>query len=444
MKDLGNAIMPDHECRVAHLPVGTVLLRDQYCIEQPLINGGFGITYLARDSLNRQVVIKECFPEEICERFQDGVRARSDDMKDSFALIKRQFQREALRLASLQHPNIVGVHQVFEENGTVYLVMDFVEGLDLQKLVEQEPERLTPDLLKSILTETLEALRYLHAQGLLHHDIAPDNLILGMDGQVTLIDFGSSVECGSARDMSATRMLVVKEGYSPHEAYCSSEPHDVTSDLYSVGATFYLLITGEIPTESHDRLAAVAKGEPDPYRRLAGRFDGFDEDFLACIDQAMALFQADRIGSASEWLDRISGTKAPAAAPAGQDHINTDITNVISQLVNETNMTMSPGLPKVLRDAQGQDHGLAQKESNPARPKQRFDIFGNPIEDVEAYLQEEQRRLTGQTRRNAAEMVLDTPPAGNRESKDDAPRRTIAGKLGRLISGRRASIASTA
>jgi len=145
MKDLCDNIGPDSQCRVACLPAGTLLLRDQYRIEQPLINGGFGITYLARDSLNRQVVVKECYPEEICQRTQNGVCARSDDMKGGFAQIKRQFKREAHRLANLQHPNIVGVHQVFEENGTVYLVMDFVEGLDLQKLIETEPERLAPE-----------------------------------------------------------------------------------------------------------------------------------------------------------------------------------------------------------------------------------------------------------------------------------------------------------
>jgi serine/threonine protein kinase len=448
MKDLCDNIGPDSQCRVACLPAGTLLLRDQYRIEQPLINGGFGITYLARDSLNRQVVVKECYPEEICQRTQNGVCARSDDMKGGFAQIKRQFKREAHRLANLQHPNIVGVHQVFEENGTVYLVMDFVEGLDLQKLIETEPERLAPELLKAALIETLEAVRYIHDQGLLHHDIAPDNLILGKDGRITLIDFGSSVEQDSAGDMTATKMLVVKEGYSPHEAYCNSEPHDVTTDLYSVGATFHLLITGEIPTDSHDRLATVARGERDPYRCLAGRIGGFDDDFLACIDQALALFQTDRIRSASEWLDRIAGATAaaPASAPASgaQGHVAADISNVISQLVNETNMAVSPGLPKALRDAQGQGQRDEGQDRDSARPKQRFDIFGNPIEDVEAYLQEEHKRLAGRNEPNVAARALDEPQSGIEENREDTPRSTIVGKLGRLISGRRTTIPSTA
>ncbi|MEO0915412.1 MAG: serine/threonine protein kinase, partial [Pseudomonadota bacterium] len=105
-------------------------------IEQFLNNGGFGITYLAKDSLLRRVVIKECFPESICRRANSTVRVRSRDQADAFRAIVDLFIEEARGLARLSHPNIVGVHQVFEDNDTAYMAMDFVAGRDLLEIAE--------------------------------------------------------------------------------------------------------------------------------------------------------------------------------------------------------------------------------------------------------------------------------------------------------------------
>ncbi|MFC3118791.1 serine/threonine-protein kinase [Jhaorihella thermophila] len=180
--------------REEELPPGTVLLHGQYVVESYLVRGGFGITYLARDSLDRIVVIKECFPSAICCRVDGKVRARSEEQEGQFASVLRHFIREARRLSRLRHPDIVGVHQVFEERGTAYMALDYVSGHDLLTILEDAPERLTPALVQTLLRRTLEAVRYIHDQGILHRDISPDNILLGPTDNPTLIDFGAARE----------------------------------------------------------------------------------------------------------------------------------------------------------------------------------------------------------------------------------------------------------
>ena len=137
------------------LPPGTRLLHGQYRIVNQLQQGGFGITYVAEDSLDREVVIKECFPSRICERIDGRVCAVSPKYDPLFLAFKTQFMREAKRLATLKHPNIVAVHQVFEENDSAYMALDLVDGVDLFTMLERAPDRLTPDFLESALRQVL-------------------------------------------------------------------------------------------------------------------------------------------------------------------------------------------------------------------------------------------------------------------------------------------------
>ena len=126
------------------LPPGAELCAGQYVIERYLNSGGFGVTYLARDSLGRSVVIKECFPSAMCHRSGQTVRLRSASSEDEFGAILELFEKEARALAALQHPYIVGVHQFFRDNGTAYMAMDFVDGKTLLDIIENEPDRLAP------------------------------------------------------------------------------------------------------------------------------------------------------------------------------------------------------------------------------------------------------------------------------------------------------------
>lgn len=390
-------ISPDSDGTDARaLDPGMALLRGQYVIERYLVRGGFGITYLARDSLERQVVIKECFPGAICCRLGDGVQARSDALAAQFASILRHFLREARRLARLSHPNIVGVHQVFEENGTAYMALDHVAGEDLLSLLEDAPHRLDPATIRRIMDTALDALRYIHDQKILHRDISPDNFLMGPDGRLTLIDFGAAREQAGRESRALSALLAVKDGYSPHEFYLTDVSQDPSGDLYSLGATFYHLITGDAPPDSQQRLAAVAAGGDDPYAPLAGRVAGFTRGFLSLIDQALEVLPRDRMQSAQAWLDGLHGTVRrdpdPVMRPLGPE-----LRSVISRLVEDTNRELKPGRPASAARGLGASGRMAQTchplqaAPSSAKPSQPVDLFGTPIEDVDAWLRDQDR-----------------------------------------------------
>lgn len=299
------------------LKPGTQLLGGHYTIVGFLNSGGFGITYLAKDSLDRTVVIKECFPNALCRRSTSLVRARSRKHQGDFRGFVESFMIEAKSLARLVHPNIVGVHQVFEDNDTAYMAIDYIDGRDLHDILDSTDQAFSPAEIVTMLKKMLSAVEFIHQVGILHRDISPDNVLIDKSGNPILIDFGAASE----QVVRATRVLtgrrVIKEGYSPQEFYLTGAEQSPASDLYSLGATFYHVITGQAPPESQRRLARVAEGEPDPYQPLAGRFEGYPPGFLEAIDKAVRVMPRDRIQSAGDWLDWIrigeDGGPLPAA-----------------------------------------------------------------------------------------------------------------------------------
>ncbi|MEM0934697.1 MAG: protein kinase [Pseudomonadota bacterium] len=285
------------------LPPGTKLLQGQYTITRFLSAGGFGITYLAKNSLDRNIVIKECFPAAFCRRVKTEVQARSRSHHDELTSIVRLFVEEARSLAKLVHPNIVGVHQVFEENNTAYMSLDFIEGRDLLDMLEDSAWEGDPAEVTTILRQILDAIKFVHAEGMLHRDISPDNILIQPDGNPILIDFGAAREQASKQSRVLSALRVVKDGYSPQEFYISGAEQTASSDLYALGATLYHVITRELPPDSQTRLGAVAGQGDDPYVSLVGRAKGYDRNVLRSIDHAMALMPKDRLQSAEDWLD---------------------------------------------------------------------------------------------------------------------------------------------
>ncbi len=316
------------------LPAGTTICMGQYTILRYLNSGGFGVTYLAHDSLGRKVVIKECFPGSMCCRAQGTVRLRSVAHEMDFTRVVELFEREARALAQLSHPNIVGVHQILKDHGTAYMALDYVEGPDLFDVLECNPEALEPTEVRRILDHLLDALAYVHRHGILHRDISPDNILLGPGGVPVLIDFGAAREDAARATRMLSRIHTVKDGYSPQELYLAGSPQEKSSDLYALAATIHHLIRGCPPPNSNVRLAAVAQNEPDPYRPLAGRIHGYDHAFLSAIDTCLSLFAKDRLRSAEDWIDALSGQ--PAKAPAPGSLLTSDMQRRISELVRET------------------------------------------------------------------------------------------------------------
>ncbi|OED50727.1 serine/threonine protein kinase [Leisingera sp. S232] len=423
---------PAHACE---LPCGVKLLQGQYQIERPLISGGFGITYLARDSLERRVVIKECYPAGLCRRNGADVEPAAPEHAKSCRNVLRAFLREAHLLARAEHPGIVGVHQVFKENQTAYIAMEFIDGLDLLTVREEQPERLDAPVLRQILSQALEALGCLHGLGILHRDISPDNFLLGQDGSLTLIDFGAAAGSTPKDDTALPTLLAVKDGYSAHELYKPDLPQRPACDIYALGATFYYLITGAPPVGSQQRLTAVMAGNPDPCPTLLGGPWAADPALLASVDQAMSVLPAERFQSTREWAVMLADCDAedpvPAAAEAGHalppkaQPAPTDsgaLDATIADLVAATNSSLTPGQPR-----------LSRQETAPApppeKPRRMVNLFGEPISDLEAWLAEEDAR----PRRSRNTPVAAQPEATASGSFDAADKPSFAGRLRRIF-----------
>ncbi|MEO0989652.1 MAG: protein kinase, partial [Pseudomonadota bacterium] len=288
-----------------HLSPGTELLGGIYTIRQFLARGGFGITYLAQDSLDRAVVIKECFPVDLCDRDIETGCVEPTVSPDDFDRLVRSFYREAKSLSRLKHQNVIQVHNVFGENGTAFIAMDYVDGCDLFDVIESASPLRTPRTVISMLRQLLDALAYIHDQGMLHRDISPDNVLVNDDGVPVLIDFGAADTQDAHTQRIRTRLHAVKDGYSPQELYIQGLKQTPAADIYGLGATFYHLISGEAPPPSQSRLQAAGMGDADPYQPLAGQVATYPDGLLRTIDRALAIRPADRFQNAEDWLKEL-------------------------------------------------------------------------------------------------------------------------------------------
>lgn len=412
---------------VAALPYGHSLLQGQYRIERELMAGGFGITYLARDSLDRRMVIKECFPAGFCARDGAKVTTHSPYRAKSFKNVLRHFLREAQWLARAQHDNIVTVHQVFKENGTAYIAMDYIDGCDLVSLRQERASRLDQQFLSHILDQALRAISVLHARGILHRDISPDNFIVDAQDTLTLIDFGAASGSDGEADTALGAMLSVKDGYSPHEFYQPDTPQRFSSDLYALGASFHFLVTGVPPVHAQERLKAVTAGYEDPCPLLEEGNWPYAPEFLRSIDKAMSILPGMRFQSADEWIDSLPDPVSAPADPALQTLAQADADPppaaadipeaVISDLVAATNKDLTPGQLRA-------GPVSAQPLDISPKPKQLVDIFGEPISDVDHWLEVQDQVARGRSTTGETSPQL-ARPAPDRSAPPQAPTDTI-------------------
>jgi serine/threonine protein kinase len=307
--------MTNNETELDELQPGAQLLNGQYTIESFLNVGGFGITYLAKDSLDRTVVIKECYPTSFCRRVNQEVTVRSRSFEREYGAMLRLFVAEAKQLSRLRHPNIVGVHQVFEENSTAYMAIDYIKGRDVADILDEETTGLSVEDIVAITRKLLDAIRYIHNNDILHRDISPDNILINDKNDPVLIDFGAAREEATRSNRTMTAMRVVKDGYSPQEFYITGSDHTTSSDLYSLAASIYHLIHGEAPIDSQQRLASIAEGQIDPNPPLTGAHEGYPPNFLEAMDKALNVLPKDRIQSADEWLDMLDGRSNTVPSP---------------------------------------------------------------------------------------------------------------------------------
>lgn len=238
------------------LPEGTILPHN-YIIKGVLGEGGFGITYVGLHTMtNEKAAIKEYFPSGLATReFHDGqyqLVPFQGSSKEAFEKGCRHFLNEASILREFHHlNNIVSVKDVIETNGTVYLVMEYIDGITLKQYVKENGV-LTFDELLSLMKPIIQSLIQIHKSGLIHRDISPDNLMIGIDNQLHLIDFGAASfeNVHEARTMT----IMLKSGFAPPEQYLSDGKQGAWTDIYALCSTMYLALTGFAPPESIKRL----------------------------------------------------------------------------------------------------------------------------------------------------------------------------------------------
>ncbi len=235
-----------------YLQPGT-LLHDRYIVGQVLGSGGFGVTYLGWDGkLERKVAVKEYLPGEFSTRMagQTKVSVFPGEKSEQFYDGKTSFMEEAQRLAKFSEQGIVTIIESFGENDTAYIVMEYLEGETLAQYLERE-KTLPEDEALRIIRPILDSLQTVHASGLLHRDIAPDNIFMTKSGDYKLIDFGASRYASTSHSRSLT--VIIKQGYSAEEQYRSRGDQGPHTDVYSIAATLYTMITGVRPPDALER-----------------------------------------------------------------------------------------------------------------------------------------------------------------------------------------------
>ena len=236
------------------LPVGTVLA-GKYVISQALGQGGFGITYVAEDYKTKEkVAIKEFFPDTMVTRGpNNAITIHSGPAGENFVYGKDCFLEEAKTLAEfIGNENIVRVISYFEENGTAYFVMEYIEGESFQDYIKSQGGKVSWEDAQKFLIPVMDALAAVHSKGIVHRDVPPDNIYITQDGVVKLLDFGAARY--SLGDKSRSLDVVLKHGFAPKEQYTRHGKQGPFTDVYTVGASFYFALTGKRPPDAIDRI----------------------------------------------------------------------------------------------------------------------------------------------------------------------------------------------
>ena len=299
--------MPDHHNA---LPAGYRL--GEYEIQTVLGSGGFGVTYKAHDhNLDKLVAIKEYLPPEFAVR--DGrttVKPKSSASKDDYAWGLDRFLDEARALARFDHPHINKVHRFFKENGTAYLVLEYVDGDMLSDLLKSKG-RFNEAGVRRMLDELLDGLDKVHRAGYIHRDIKPANIIFRRDGSAVLLDFGAARQAIGQRSQMITSILT--PGYAPVEQYLNTaDAMGAWSDLYSLGVVAYRCLVGgdeSVVIDAPSRAHYAQRGESEkdmPSAAEVGK-GNYSDGLLKAIDWAMKVDERERPQSVGEMRAVLAG-----------------------------------------------------------------------------------------------------------------------------------------
>ena len=368
-----------------NLPNGYLLQNGKYRLTHVVGQGGFGITYRGvwytevRGSLGTvktevPICVKEYFFKDYCYREpgSQAVKVHSETGKALFDKFKEKLIKEAKILSEVHHPHIVNVLEVFEENNTAYIAMEYIAGSSLKAILERNGILPEARVLKYV-RQIGEALCFVHEKSILHLDIKPSNILIDQKGNAYLIDFGVSKRYDIGEEETSTTMLTLSKGFAAIEQYDSEgisvfSPHP---DVYSLGATMYNLLTGTIPTESILRATRPLKKPTDINPAISATTE-------AVILRAMQVVPEDRFATVAEMLAALdfSGAEpetapevsAPSSADASESE---EETTLITSQKAERNAEPEPDEVTIVSATPGKKGLLPEKEDTRERKKRK-------------------------------------------------------------------------
>ena len=290
-----NKNQQDYVSAIHHLKPGS-LLNGRYLVGAVLGEGGFGITYIGRDTnLDMKVAIKEYFPSGVVNRNNTSsmeISALVGDTQSNFEKGKQGFLSEARTLAKFSNEqSIVSVRDFFEENNTAYIVMEYLEGIDLKDFIAQNG-KMSFSLAISMLSPIMSSLSKIHNQGLIHRDISPANIMILNNRTVKLLDFGAARNVSGADEKSLSVLL--KPGFAPEEQYRSKGNQGSWTDVYALSATLYKMVTGVTPDDAMNRLFSDEVVPPSELN------EQITPEQSAVILKGMSIYQKDRYQTIEE------------------------------------------------------------------------------------------------------------------------------------------------
>lgn len=353
-----------------NLPNGHLLQNRKYRLTHVVGQGGFGITYkgvwftevkgpLGTIKTEVPICVKEYFFKDYCYRDPDSfeVKVHSETGRALFEKFKEKLIKEAKILSDVHHPHIVNVLEVFEENNTAYIAMEYISGNSLKYMMDKEGVLPEARVLRYV-HQIGEALQFVHEKNVLHLDIKPSNILIDQSGKARLIDFGVSKRYDIEQQETSTTMLTLSKGFASIEQYDNEGTQNFSPcpDIYSLGATIYNLLTGKIPTES---ILRATRPLPAP-RELNPAISPKTE---AAIIKAMEIVPADRFQSVSEMLAALDFPEAE------EEEIKKDISSPEYFEEDETTILFTTRLPQSKTD-EG-DETVLNNVDLPSIPKKK-------------------------------------------------------------------------
>lgn len=339
---------------------GSELQNGRYRIVRKLGQGGFGITYEGvQTGLERTVAIKEFFMKDYCNR-DDATNSVSVGTKGSAQLVdnfRKKFLKEARFIAQLGDvPHVVRIHDIFEENGTAYYVMEYVNGGSLKQLVAGKGA-LSEQKAISYITQIGQALHSLHQHNILHLDVKPDNVLLNSRGEAVLIDFGVSKRYDQTGSQTSTTPIGLSKGYAPFEQYKDGgmELFTPATDIYSLGATLYYLLAGHTPPEADEIME----------NGLAERPTSVSPAVWNAIEQAMQPLKKNRPQSVDVFLAML-GTTGAVLPPVVDDDNSKTVLSSEATSIETVRATQPKSMPTQPQRAETKPQSVATKLQQPA------------------------------------------------------------------------------